>query len=189
MQSSHWRKREKCAVRGITREKVKAMSDTTFHIEMQIPHNQNLCLLIGRKGYGIKHFASWTAQHVFKWHSKLKETCSSPVLHRNILIQVFFFKFEMILLIYQVRLNWNSLSHSFTIYLHKIQFKILWNLKEGLEWCITLTFWKDLNFAPTFPGPFEICSATRVDLYIVPFHSLKLPDVTAKQSKASYCQQ
>lgn len=48
---------------------------------------------------------------------------------------------------------------------------------------------KDVNFAPTFPGPFEICSATRVDLYIVPFHSLKIPDVTAKQSKASYCQQ
>lgn len=102
--------RGKCAVRSITREKVKAMSDTTFHIGMQILHNQNLCLLIGRKGYGIKHLASWTAQHVLKWHSKLKKLCSSPVLHRTILIQLcFLFNFR----IFQVRLNWNSPSYSF----------------------------------------------------------------------------
>lgn len=48
--------------------------DTTSYLEMQIPHNQNLCLLIGRKGYGIKCLTSWTAQQVFKWRSKLKAT-------------------------------------------------------------------------------------------------------------------
>lgn len=44
-----------------------------------------------------------------------------------------------------------------------------------------MNFLKNVNFAPTFPGPFEICS----DLYIVSYQPLKLPDTTAKQSKPS----